>query len=117
MEKPRSKGVGNLVDDKTKISKAGKAILLVVQFIIGCFAIMLGCVLLLFDGFCAGGYFCSKQPGIIAFFGALLVVFSVSQFFFTLRRFKAKRQFILVITLVVATLLYCMRLLLYFSRH
>ena len=73
-------------------------------------------ILGLFDGWCAGGHWCSSPPGINAFLGDFFGTLCITQFFLTSKKFKNKRWIILGITLFIAIALYLLSLKSFYQR-
>ncbi len=106
----------NAKKTKNKANEALFTVLRVIAQIIGCIiAIPVGCFTWVFDGYCGGGKWCSRPPGIATILFTFLALLSISQFFLTSKKFKNKRIVILIITIVLTILLYIYRLSVYYK--
>ena len=86
---------------------------------------VLGFMLWLFDGYCAGGYFCSRAPGIIAFIGSIGVSAAVISFIFGIiecaqlmskRKITIKFRMALVFILVLTIPIFLYRLATFYNH-
>ena len=107
----------NLINEEgyKKHSTIAKIFVVFIQLIVGVLSAIFGFFFFLFDGYCAGGKFCSRMPGFLAFLGAFLMVISITQFFLTSKKTRHKFILILSITFIFVVLLYGLRLLWYYS--
>ena len=91
-------------------------ILLVFQIIIFVIALPMSLLMMVFDGECMGGNFCDKLPGFMSFIGALLMVFSFSQFTIV-KTPKGKRIKSIAKSIAAALIIYLIRVIIFFITH
>ena len=70
---------------------------------------------MIFDGYCAGGSFCTQPPGFMSFLGALLMVFSLSQF--AIKTPGRKRIISIAVIIAIALIIDLIRVILFIITH
>ena len=99
-------------DDK-KPETTGASVVFFAIYILVTIPVILGSLIfVIFDGFCSGGYFCSRPPGFAALNGAIVIAAVVTSYVFWVRKIDKKPlQFRYLLLLpILAAAIYFMRL-------